>query len=108
MALIQINETWRIKSDRYNWTVQKYGGMRAKRPRAGSSEADTEDLEEYWSNEAYLPTLVRAARWLVERVQRDSDATTVQGIRDEAMSAVRDLDAALQGVSNVTITIEEK
>lgn len=70
---LQINEQYRISSDRYNIIVEE-----RKVIQDGEKKG-----EEYWTNIAYLPKLEDALVWLLNHQVRVTDLSDVQIIVQE-------------------------
>jgi len=86
MALLQINQDWRIVSDDQCWMVQRYRGIRKTGPRAG---------EINWESVSYHANLGKAAASLAQRQLRLSEAEGLQAIMDEWERITQEIDEAL-------------
>jgi hypothetical protein len=83
MATIQLNDSFRIKSDRYCWKLQKYCGI------------DKKTGKETWESEQYYNSLERACRGWLELGIRLSDAETMQGVLAHHERLLSELKSAL-------------
>ena len=101
MALLQINEDWRIDSDQYNWILQKRSIIQR-----------TDNIEnigkERWNNEGYFPTLPSAVRALVnQEIKIPADVAGVLNRLDELTQLVNErfssIETALQPVAVVKV-----
>lgn len=92
MALLQINEDWRIDSDQYNWILQKRTII-----------TKTDNLEnigkEVWRNEGYHPTLPAAVAALVDKaIKMPPDVNGVLNKLDELIELVNDRFVSIETV----------
>ena len=88
--IIPVNERFRIKSDRYQWIIQR------KRTRDG---------HEVWESQTYYPSVDGAVRSLGERMGRESKTQTLADALLEVEKIATMLSQALtphiEGVSDV-------
>ena len=77
---LQIDNDYRITSDRYQWIVQK----RRTRTKGGRKISD-------WQAQSYYPTLRSALAQLGERMVRESNADTVV----DALEVINDIATTL-------------
>ena len=77
---LQIDNDYRITSDRYQWIVQK----RRSRVQSGKRTSD-------WEAQSYYPTLRSALAQLGERMVRESNADTVV----DALEVINDIATTL-------------
>ena len=80
--IIPIDEKWRIKTDAYQWIIQRYKGI----PKTGKFK-DTPQ----WESLRYYTTLANAVYGLAEYELMTSDCTTLA----EALDAMRDVSERL-------------
>jgi len=78
--IIPIDDKWRIKSDEYNWIIQRLEGTRPNRQ-------NKEIIEDKWVSKRFYPTLSKAAHGLAEYELMTGDTKTLA----EALDAVRDV-----------------
>lgn len=88
MAVIQINDDWRINSDQYNWILQKRAVVK-----------DTDIVEnigkENWLNMSYHPSLISAVKEIAN--QSIKAPAGVQGIADKLDSLYRLIEERFAG-----------
>lgn len=96
--IIPIDKEFRINSDRYQWIVQKYGGV-------------NKDGEEVWRSETFHATLGHAVKALGERLCRELPTVGIEeaiaGVHEVAnrlQQALPSLDIGVQGL----ISVQEK
>ena len=89
--IIPVNERFRIKSDRYQWIIQR------KRTRDG---------HEVWESQTYYPSVDGAVRSLGERMVRESKTQTLvdalKAVETIATTLSQALMPSLEGVLEVT------
>ena len=86
MAVIQVNEKWRISGDPHCWEVQRYRGERKSRT--------TGELEPSWEAVSFHQTLGGAAKALAQRRLRTADVEGVAALTEAWESIAGEIDAA--------------
>lgn len=75
MAIITINDDWRIESDKYCWQVCRHRVWREK---------DSGERREAWPAETYHGTLESAIKSLSQRLLRASEAYELASLKADA------------------------
>jgi len=78
MATLAVNDKLRIKSDEYQWIVQRYSGI-------------LKSGEESWKAVSYHTSLFQAMRSIQRRVLRESDCTTMDDLLETAKESHQSL-----------------
>ena len=97
MAEIRIGTKYRLVSDEYCWSAQLFRGIRKSGPDSG---------KEIWEAFAYHLDLGKAARSLMERQLRASDASDVVELRNEWERISAEMDGIMQQFADLTATGE--
>lgn len=82
--IIPIDKKWRIKSDEYQWIIQRHEGTRPNRQ-------NKEIIEDKWVSKRFYTTLSKAVHGLAELELMAGDTKTLA----EALDAVRDVSERL-------------
>lgn len=91
MAILTINDQWRIVGTDYSWEVQKYAGTRARKDKQGARGP----AEPVWAAMSFHPTLGKACAALAARRLRTADVEGIEAIEAEARRICEELDAKL-------------
>lgn len=91
MAKIQINDTWRIQSDSYQWMLQKKGSIIKGKG------------EHQWVSETFHHSIEGALKDYVERRVRLSDAEGIAEIAKETDRRLSELTQALTPHYEITL-----
>ena len=104
--ILPIDDKWRIKSDAYQWLIQKYKGIPAKGKFKGTPQ---------WESVRYYTSLSKAVHGLAEYELMTSDCTTLASALDCLRDVSERLSMALtphiaigDGITDDTVAIQAK
>ena len=91
--IIQVNKTFRIRSDSNNWIVEKVSGFFTNR--------ETEEEEDNWLSILFFSSLEHAMLALFDRGIRDIEGTDVEMIAKKIEHLNRQILKALEPLTNM-------